>query len=774
MKKILSILISLLMIFVMIPSFVFAENGAESYAGKTVVIYTGNLRGNIDDYARLAQAKKDIKDKGADAVYLVAAGNYLQGKTYANSDRGKSIYDLMEAAGYDVAAMGAYEFVFGDATTGQKYHSNLTKYHTQKMLYRGQDELEYNRNMKGNLKGTLKAVAAPSFKVISSNITGTSEVSLSYAVQTVGAVEQLYDFDCSALLEKGDLKVNFMALTDDHVPDMLQDDYFEGLSYSEPSLHRTTNTKEEDEDVTIGLSNNGKDVADADVTIKITTGGDKAIGAYAIDNETKEAEAVDFNLNDYEEDIAVRSKAYAVKDDAKDVVATSNVSFIGKNSNHRSKETNMGDLVTDALLWYANNKFEGFKKDVPVVAIQNGGNVRESMHSGDITKVDLFSAYPYSPAGIGILYVTGEQLLESLEEANQTNPCNAFPQVSGLTYNLDLTEEYDQSTTKGENGDGTYGNKPYYYADSYNRLSITSVNGDKNAFDPHRMYAVVADNMVIANGLDTYGTFKAVCKAAKERDDGSYLNNGTGILVRDVVKKYLAEGQNGEVSSSYAEAQGRITFGASNYKKAKAAMETAKNSGTAAEYLAAAKKLAKEALITCNPEKIAEAAMAVKDATEKFEASRKDIKKMKISVANVIYSGKAKTPKVKIKGLKEGKDFKVSYANNKRIGKAIVKITGIGNYKGIIEKTFKIKPEKVKFVKVKKIGVKATIKFKKVKGGVKYQLAYKITKSGKWKYCITLKNIVKIKNLKANAKYTFKVRALKKVSGKNYYGAWSK
>ena len=115
MKKILSIFISLSIALMMIPSMAFADNSEESYEGKTIIIYTGNLRGDINNYAKLAQAKKDIKDKGADAVYLVDAGNYLQGKTYANSDRGKSIYELMDAAGYDVAAMGAYEFSYVSA-----------------------------------------------------------------------------------------------------------------------------------------------------------------------------------------------------------------------------------------------------------------------------------------------------------------------------------------------------------------------------------------------------------------------------------------------------------------------------------------------------------------------------------------------------------------------------------------------------------------------------------------------------------------------------------
>ena len=144
-SKALSVLLSFMMVFGLSVTAVSADE-TKPYEGKTVIIYTGNLRGDVDVYPQVAAAKKDFAKQGAD-VYLVDAGNYLQGTTYANSTRGKAIYDLMDAAGYDVAAMGAYEFAYEEASTGQKYHANFTKYHTQKMLYLGQEEMEYNKNM---------------------------------------------------------------------------------------------------------------------------------------------------------------------------------------------------------------------------------------------------------------------------------------------------------------------------------------------------------------------------------------------------------------------------------------------------------------------------------------------------------------------------------------------------------------------------------------------------------------------------------------------------
>lgn len=61
---------------------------------------------------------------------------------------------------------------------------------------------------------------------------------------------------------------------------------------------------------------------------------------------------------------------------------------------------------------------------------------------------------------------------------------------------------------------------------------------------------------------------------------------------------------------------------------------------------------------------------------------------------NIEYTGKEIKPSVSVvldgKELKEGKDYKVSYSNNIEVGKGTITITGIGDYKGTITKTFNI------------------------------------------------------------------------------------
>ena len=71
------------------------------------------------------------------------------------------------------------------------------------------------------------------------------------------------------------------------------------------------------------------------------------------------------------------------------------------------------------------------------------------------------------------------------------------------------------------------------------------------------------------------------------------------------------------------------------------------------------------------------------------------------SIGSQTYTGKEIIPELKITGketstaLEEGKDYKVEFENNVNVGTATVKIYGIGNYAGEVEKTFSIKQKSI-------------------------------------------------------------------------------
>ncbi|WP_028510325.1 CAP domain-containing protein [Ruminococcus sp. NK3A76] len=80
-----------------------------------------------------------------------------------------------------------------------------------------------------------------------------------------------------------------------------------------------------------------------------------------------------------------------------------------------------------------------------------------------------------------------------------------------------------------------------------------------------------------------------------------------------------------------------------------------------------------------------------------FKITKASVAKAKVTGVNkrYKYTGKAIKPAVKTVKLgsvtlKKGRDYTVSYKNNKKAGTATVVITGKGNYKGTVKKTFKI------------------------------------------------------------------------------------
>ena len=529
MKKRLALLLVIAMILaVMIPG----VSAAGAYDGKTVVIATANLKGDVDVYGQVAALKDHYKNQGA-SVLLADAGNYLQGAAAANVDRGETVYNLMDAAGYDVAAMGPREFYFGNATTGMIYHGNQHLYYTQAELLRGAAEKEYNVDRKGEVKETRAAKEPAKFAVLSSNIT---------------KADGYYDFDSNKTFTLGSLKVGVYALTDETVEERLQDNFLDGYGIVDPkSADSAAQSALKSSDFTICLNNSSLEDSAADLMISAPADGKELIAVYVIDNKTKEVKEEKAASVTANADIA-KQAADAKKAAAEHIVFTNSVTIDGADRDNWCGETNLGDLVADALKWYGENKFEGFKKDAEVIAIQNGGNCDQFMYDGDITDVDLLYALPFSPMGIGLVYITGEDLLDILEAGTSPSErygdeiCPGFAQVSGIEYEVHAYKEYAEGEANGN----------FFKHTAVNRVVIKSVNGKD--WDPKATYALVADNFN-CNGGDNYYTISEI----REKDASKYMNNGNGLKTRDIVAMYIKEKLGNKLGEQYAEPQGRIT-----------------------------------------------------------------------------------------------------------------------------------------------------------------------------------------------------------------------
>ena len=107
----------------------------------------------------------------------------------------------------------------------------------------------------------------------------------------------------------------------------------------------------------------------------------------------------------------------------------------------RTMETNLGDLVADALLWDARRFAPDFGAPFPDVALMNGGGIRNDsvIPPGPVTESDTFDIAPFSNVLTVVEDVSAAQLKVLLENAvsRVEESAGRFVQVAGLRFVYD-------------------------------------------------------------------------------------------------------------------------------------------------------------------------------------------------------------------------------------------------------------------------------------------------------------------------------------------------
>ena len=546
MRKALALLLSVVMSLSLLVSTAWAEDPVtQDLAGKTVILHTNDVHGAIQDYAKVAALKADYEDRGA-VVYLVDAGDFSQGSVYVSLNKGADAITMLNAVGYDFVTLGNHEFDYG----AQQLADNLKK---AKFGVLCSDVLDADGNPVANA-----AI--------------TSEV------------------------EESGLKIGFFGLATPETKTKANPALIKGLTFlSGEALYKCAQEdidllKGQNVDVIICLTHLGVDKESQPNTsydlYKNTTGIDFIIdghshtvmtkgpngepiqstgtalanvGVIIIDNATKKIEENKLvpiwhtekkddkpvTVYDYtKEDADVAAAAKAIMDpiDAAygEVFAKSAVDLNGaKAPGNRTEETNMGDLITDAMMWAIKTKAPSVDM-TNAVAITNGGGIRAAIKKGDITKKDINTVLPFGNT-LAVVYVKGSELLEALEASTYCTPeaVGGFPQFAGMEVELNIAPKYDKNAKE-------YPGSEYFGPKSINRITIKSING--KAFDPNATYAVITNNFMAAGG-DTYYAFAA----AKEQFD-------TGLPLDEILMEYIATELNGVVGEQYAKPQGRLTI----------------------------------------------------------------------------------------------------------------------------------------------------------------------------------------------------------------------
>lgn len=532
MKKILSLLLAVVMVFGLMTA-AFAADA--DLAGKTVVLHTNDVHGQVDLYAKVAALKKDYEAKGADVI-LVDAGDYAQGTPYVSDSQGKTAIELMNAAGYDVVTLGNHEFDYGYANLQTVMKDAKFKV-VCNIKYNG--KLAFDASYVVETKGGLKV----GFLGLTTPETSTKAHPAKIKGVTFMAQNALYSF---ATQEAADLKADgsdvVIALTHlgvdpESKPNRSTDLYAnaKGIDFIIDGHSHTKMTEGE----------NGEPIQSTETKLKY-------VGVVVIDNATKKIESNELiQLDGYaNEDADTKAAADAIITDVDArlgaVFAKSEVELNGKRDpGVRTQETNLGDLITDALMWYATK--DG-KLDVPadhIVAVTNGGGIRASIKAGDITMKDINTVLPFGNT-VAVVYISGEKLLESLEAATQSAPTalGGFPQIAGINLSLCTGAAYDKQ-------DETYpGGSTYYGPKSINRVTINSING--KPFRAKDTYAVVTNDFMAAGG-DVYYAFASSPKIVD-----------TGTPMDEALVEFIKVKLNGVIGKEYENAQGRLNMAVFN------------------------------------------------------------------------------------------------------------------------------------------------------------------------------------------------------------------
>ena len=510
--------------------------------GKTVILHTNDVHGSIELYAKVAAMKDDYEAQGAQVI-LADAGDYSQGTVYVSVNKGKDAVTMMNAAGYDVATIGNHEFDYGYAQLKSNLDSAVFKVVCANVLQDGSPVFDaYTMINKGGVQVAFVGLETPEAQT-KANPALIQGLTFLAGDEMYAAVQTQVD---AARTDGADIVIVLTHLGVD--------------SSSEPNTSYDLYKKVNGIDFIIdGHSHTVMTKGPEGEPIQSTGTALNNIGVITIDNATKKIESNELipiwhteevdgdNVTVYDytkSDETVANAAKAIIDpidaDFDQKFAESAVDLNGaKAPGNRTEETNLGDLITDAMMWAIKTKAPGVDMN-NAVAITNGGGIRAAIAKGDITKKDVNTVLPFGNT-LAVVYVKGSELLEALEVSTYCTPksLGGFPQFAGMEVELNTACEYDANDT-------TYPGSTYFGPKSINRITIKTVNG--KAFDKDATYAVITNNFLAAGG-DTYYAFAA----AQTQFD-------TGLPLDEILMEYITVELNGVVTDKYAAPQGRLTI----------------------------------------------------------------------------------------------------------------------------------------------------------------------------------------------------------------------
>ena len=516
-------------------------------AARVTVLHTNDTHAHVDDgcvaFSAIAAEKARLKASGENVI-LADAGDYVQGTALGGFDSGKSVIEIMNAAGYDVATLGNHEFDYGIDTMFRNARNAAFRTTCCNFVSRKSPDDP----------GTL---VFPSYAIVTSGTVRVAFVGVTTPTTLVSAKPSTfldptgkwrsYDFLAG---ERGDalyaavqkavdeaaaqadytIVLGHMGVSPDcagyrsvdviaHTTNFVA--FIDGHSHSEFTGTRVKNAA-------------GKEVV-------LTQSGSYlgVLGALVFEDGRCVSAGTVFSRGDKDAEVVRLEKRLsdAVERQLGVHIATSDTalfSYVPGTTERmaRREGCSAGDFVADAAWWYANEK-AALSCDF---AIMNGGNVRADIPAGKVTLKDFRSVQPFG-GSLGVVEANGRRILEALEfgaQAAGEGEFGGFLQVAGLKYTINVATKPTLRTDATGSWAAGPSNGVYRVRDVmvYSRAKGAFVPLDLNA-----VYRVVGNAFTVVEGGDGFAMFRG----AKVVENGL----ATDYLVLADYAKAFAKGEDG-------------------------------------------------------------------------------------------------------------------------------------------------------------------------------------------------------------------------------------
>ncbi|MDF9298541.1 5'-nucleotidase C-terminal domain-containing protein [Geobacillus stearothermophilus] len=480
---------------------------------KLTVMHTNDTHAHLDNIARRITAIKQVRQEKPNSL-LLDAGDVFSGTLYFNEFNGLADLEFMNLAGYDAMTFGNHEFDKGTAilanfVKGAKFpfvsaNVDFSKDENLKVSFR--NEISSNPENGKIYNGIIKEVNGEKIGIFGLTTAETKNISSpgedvvfeDYIEEAEKAVEAFEAQGVNKIIALTHIGFNDGGGDNDLTlaKEVEGIDVIVGGHSHDKLVEPVVDKTGEEPTVIVQANEYSKYLGTLDVEFdengKVVGYAGKLID---IDQKVKVGDKEVYVLQD-DPEAAAKLKPYndQIEEKKKTVIGNSAVVLDGVRANVRTKETNLGNLITDGMLAKAKTINPN-----TIIALQNGGGIRASIDAGEITLAEVQTVMPFGNA-LAIMELKGSEIKAALEHSVSLAPASngAFLHVSGLRFTYDSREP------------------------AGNRVKTIEVKEDGTNYVPledNKTY-FVATNTFIAKGGDGYTMFKKAFEEGRVSEPG--------------------------------------------------------------------------------------------------------------------------------------------------------------------------------------------------------------------------------------------------------------